>query len=88
MEGQKSLETHIDGSEFSFIIALNDEYEGGGTRIVENNKIVKCNKGDCVIFCGQTQHEGLNVYSGTRYILLILKIWVMFTTFFMISHHS
>ena len=28
MEGQKSLEAHTDGSEFSFIIALNDEYEG------------------------------------------------------------
>ena len=69
IQGQKSLEAHTDGSEFSFIIALNDEYEGGGTRFVENNEIVKCKKGDCVIFCGQTEHEGLSVHSGTRYIL-------------------
>lgn len=69
VEGQKSLEAHTDGSEFSFIIALNDEYEGGGTRFIEKDEIVKCKKGDCVLFCGQTKHEGLNVYSGTRYIL-------------------
>ena len=34
----KVMEAHTDGSEFSFIIALNDEYEGGGTRFMRKIK--------------------------------------------------
>ena len=66
---QKSLDFHEDDSEFSFIIALNDNYEGGGTYFVKNKKIVNLNKGDVVIFCGQTRHGGLPVTEGVRYIL-------------------
>ena len=35
---QRSLDAHVDGSEFSFIIALNkkSEYIQGGTYFVEN----------------------------------------------------
>ncbi len=66
---QKLLKEHEDGSEFSFIIALNDDYSGGGTRFVKNNKIIKLKKGDIVIFSGQTTHEGLKVTKGLRYIL-------------------
>ena len=66
---QKSLDLHVDGSEFSFIIALNDNYTGGGTYFVKNKKIVRLNKGDVVIFCGQTRHGGLPVTKGIRYIL-------------------
>ena len=66
---QKSLEPHVDGSEFSFIVALNDNYMGGGTYFVKNKKTVHLNKGDVVIFCGQTQHAGLPVTQGVRYIL-------------------
>jgi len=66
---QKSLRKHIDAYEFSFIIGLNDNYQGGGTRFIKDNNIVKLNKGDIVIFCGQTYHEGLHVHSGIRYIL-------------------
>lgn len=66
---QKSLEPHVDGSEFSFIIALNDNYMGGGTYFVKNKKTIHLKKGDIVIFCGQTQHAGLAVTKGVRYIL-------------------
>ena len=68
-KSQKSLNQHEDGSEFSFIIALNDNYSGGGTRFVKNNKTIKLEKGDVVIFSGQTTHEGLKVTSGLRYVL-------------------
>ena len=68
-KSQKSLDAHEDGSEFSFIIALNNDYSGGGTRFIKDNKVVKLKKGDIVIFCGQTRHEGLKVTSGVRYIL-------------------
>ena len=67
-KSQKSLKEHEDGSEFSFIIALNDDYIGG-VRFVKNNKIIKLKKGDIVIFSGQTTHEGLKVTRGLRYIL-------------------
>ena len=66
---QKSLEYHVDGCEFSFIIGLNDNYSGGGTHFVKKNKIIKLNTGDIVIFCGQTRHGGLHVTNGIRYIL-------------------
>lgn len=66
---QKKLEPHVDGSEFSFIIALNNDYEGGGTRFIKENKTIHLNRGDIVVFCGQTKHEGLEVAKGVRYIL-------------------
>lgn len=68
-KSQKSLDAHEDGSEFSFIIALNNDYNGGGTRFIKDNKVIKLKKGDIVIFCGQTTHEGLKVINGIRYIL-------------------
>ncbi len=66
---QNELKPHEDGSEFSFIIALNDGYIGGGTHFVKQNKTVHLNTGDVVIFCGQTKHAGLPVTEGKRYIL-------------------
>ena len=66
---QKALEYHEDGSEFSFIIALNDSYTGGGTHFSKENKTIHLNLGDVVIFCGQTRHGGIPVTKGIRYIL-------------------
>ena len=68
---QNTLEPHQDGCEYSFVLALNDpnEYEGGGTRFDYNNKVVKLNKGDLVIFPGKLMHEGVAVTKGTRLIL-------------------
>ncbi len=68
-KAQKSLEPHVDGSEFSFIIALNNNYSGGGTHFIKQNKTIRLNTGDVVIFCGQTRHAGLHVTEGIRYIL-------------------
>ena len=66
---QKSLDKHKDGSEFSFVLALNDSYTGGGTHFVEKGKTVRLTTGDVLMFCGQTEHAGLPVVSGKRYIL-------------------
>ena len=52
-EGQRELEYHEDGSEFSFIIGLNYDYRGGGTTFKFNNKNIKLNVGSCLIFSGQ-----------------------------------
>ena len=66
---QSSLGSHVDGSEFSFIIALNDNYEGGGTHFIKPNKSYNLNTGDCLLFSGQNTHKGVKVTSGVRYIL-------------------
>ena len=66
---QYKLNEHEDGSEFSFIIALNDNFKGGGTHFVHDNNTIKLNKGACLVFSGQNTHSGLTVTSGTRYIL-------------------
>lgn len=69
MNGQKKLEEHKDGSEFSFILALNDEYQGGGTYFTEIKKHISLETGDCLIFSGQNTHKGVQITSGNRYIL-------------------
>ena len=37
-KAQKKLNSHEDGSEFSFVIALNDDYQGGGTYFTKLKK--------------------------------------------------
>tara|TARA_Y100000389_G_C17439742_1_gene507812 strand:+ start:1014 stop:1664 length:651 start_codon:yes stop_codon:yes gene_type:complete len=69
MNGQKKLSTHKDGSEFSFIIALNDDYKGGGTKFTDLNKKVKLNVGSAVIFSGQENHKGISIKQGSRFIV-------------------
>jgi len=69
-QNQSKLEKHEDGSELSFVIALNDSYKGGGTNFVKDDiGTIKLKQGDCVVFSGRETHEGLPVISGTRYIL-------------------
>ena len=68
-KAQNSLDEHTDGSEFSFIIALNDDYTGGGTNFKKKKQNIKLSAGDVVVFCGQTIHAGLPVTNGVRYII-------------------
>lgn len=66
---QDRLAMHQDGNEFSFVMALNDEYVGGGTRFVKSNKYTDLSIGDVAVFSGKEFHEGMPVRKGTRYIL-------------------
>ena len=66
---QRSLAAHVDGSDFSFVVALNDAFEGGGTKFVKTGRVKRPGVGSAVGFCGQSRHQGLAVTSGTRYIL-------------------
>lgn len=67
--GQTELDLHKDGSEFSFVIALNNEFSGGGTYFENSQKTINLNIGDCLIFSGQNTHKAVPIYSGIRYIL-------------------
>jgi hypothetical protein len=68
-KGMNELEYHEDGSIFSFIITLNDDFTGGGTRFINLNEDITGSVGSCVIFCGKNTHGGIKITSGTRYII-------------------
>lgn len=67
--GQKKLEYHRDGSEFSFVVALNDQFDGGGTTFKYDQKNIQLRVGDALLFSGQNEHKGNEITSGTRYVL-------------------
>jgi hypothetical protein len=69
---QCGLVPHVDGTPWSFIVALNDskEYAGGGTHFINNEITCRPQKaGSSVLFSGKILHEGLAITSGVRYIL-------------------
>ncbi len=68
-KGQKSLDFHVDETEFSFIITLNNDFKGGGTLFKDTNRLIQPNKGDCLVFSGRNKHKGNVITGGTRYIL-------------------
>jgi hypothetical protein len=66
----RSLESHKDKSDFSFVLALNDDFEGGGTFFALKNATFKSPIGSAVVFNGQQYHGGVAVTGATsRYIL-------------------
>ena len=66
---QRSLATHTDGSDFSFVIALNEGFTGGGTKFAQSGQVKRPGVGSATGFCGKSRHQGIAVTSGTRYIL-------------------
>lgn len=70
--GQRSLPPHYDESTHSFVIALNTNFEGGGTFIHSLGKALKPGvAGGMVSFCGGgCLHSGDTVVQGVRYIIV------------------
>lgn len=62
---------HVDGHDrkTTYIIALNDDYEGGET--VVGGVVHKLEKYHLFAFNSQVQHEGLPVTKGTKYIMVM-----------------
>ena len=62
---------------FTFMIYLNDDFDGGGTNFPRLNTIIKPEKGKAIIWENtkngivqeQTHHEGMEVEKGTKYIV-------------------
>lgn len=69
MGGQRSLDYHVDDSEFSFVLGLNNGFGGGGTTFKNSGKNIVLDVGQCLVFCGQNKHKGNEITSGTRYVL-------------------
>jgi hypothetical protein len=59
---ENALAPHIDKSPWSFVISLNDDFEGGGTYFVQQKKLWRPPAGSAVIFAGKQQHGGKRLY--------------------------
>ena len=74
-QGSKSnnhLPCHCDECSHSFVICLNDDFEGGGTYFHDHNVTLVPKAGDVVSFKGDTlRHGGDAVTAGTRYIIAV-----------------
>ena len=70
-DGQRALEEHEDGSPWSFVVSLNDRFEGGGTQFVEleGAPIFRPAVGAALLFSGKNRHRGVATTEGVRYIL-------------------
>ena len=70
---QRKLPIHVDQSQFSFTVALNDqsEYSGGGLYLPDRKEVVNTDAGGVMMFNGTTSHGGYPVFHGTRYIIAV-----------------
>jgi len=69
VEHQK-LDMHTDKSEWTFLISLSDDYEGGGTYFESIDSTIHLQKGHALFFPGKLRHRGQKIISGTRYLLV------------------
>lgn len=53
---------------FSFLIYLNNDFEGGETYFEEGTTIIP-KQGDALLFHHPLRHEGRPIISGTKYVL-------------------
>ena len=64
------LETHVDGSEYSFSLPLNDGFSGGGTFFENLGSSVRPRVGEALVHPGDLRHGGAPVLQGVRYVLV------------------
>ena len=67
---QGHLDSHIDQSSYSLTLALNNEFQGGGTWYHRQKTLIKAPTGHICLFPMPThKHSGRDKSSGTRYII-------------------
>ena len=64
------LEAHVDGSEYSFSLPLNDGFGGGGTFFEYLGASVRPRVGEALVHPGDLRHGGAPVVRGVRYVLV------------------
>ncbi|MEC7984746.1 MAG: hypothetical protein VX278_06260 [Myxococcota bacterium] len=69
-EEQRDLVTHRDGPPMSFVLQLNDDFQGGGTTINSLSRSLVHNVGDLCVHSGWLLHGAAAVTRGTRYVLI------------------
>jgi len=70
-KAQGHLDSHIDNSQYSITLALNDEFSGGGTFYHRQETLIKAPVGHICLFPQVThKHSGRAISKGTRYIIV------------------
>tara|TARA_R100000008_G_C3569755_1_gene161320 strand:+ start:478 stop:1098 length:621 start_codon:yes stop_codon:yes gene_type:complete len=70
-DAQGHLDSHIDMSDYTITLALNEAFEGGGTWYHKQQTLVKAPTGHVCLFPMPThKHSGRWIKSGTRYIIV------------------
>ena len=69
-DDQRALHLHRDGTLLSFVLQLNDDFEGGGTQVPSLGQTLLHGVGDLCIHCGWLRHGGAPVTAGERYVLI------------------
>jgi prolyl 4-hydroxylase len=64
---QSYIRNDIEASYYTFMIYLNDNYEGGETTF--NNLTIQPKQGTALIFLHDLEHEGSSVRQGIKYVL-------------------
>lgn len=64
---QSFIRNDIEASYFTFLIYLNDNYEGGETTF--NDFVIQPKQGTALIFQHDLEHEGSSVKQGIKYVL-------------------
>jgi len=64
---QSFIRNDIEASYFTFMIYLNDNYEGGETKF--NSLTIQPKQGTALIFFHGLEHEGSSVRQGLKYVL-------------------
>ena len=68
---QAHLNCHLDESNYSLTIGLNDMFQGGGTWFPRQKTLAKPDIGECTLFPMPThKHAGMPVNEGKRYIIV------------------
>ena len=69
---QRGLAGHIDESLCSFVLALSDtaDFTGGGTRFEGTKEVIRPPRGSAVLFLGKVWHQGMEITSGERFVLV------------------
>ena len=64
---QSYIRSDIEASYYTFMIYLNDNYQGGETTF--NNLTIQPKQGTALIFLHDLEHEGSSVRQGVKYVL-------------------
>lgn len=64
---QSYIRNDLEASYYTFMIYLNDNYEGGDTAF--HNLTIRPRQGTALIFYHDLEHEGSSVRQGTKYVL-------------------
>jgi hypothetical protein len=71
-EPSNHLPVHTDESTHSFVLALNDDYQGGGTYFYDQDTTIRLQTGEMLSFRGdRLEHGGEALAQGTRYIMAV-----------------